>query len=448
MSTGSHKPPEVSVVMATRDRCEPLRLTLSSLVAQRFPEGGFEVIVTDDGLDDGTSAMVRSFSDRLTLHYHHENGPGFLSAAQAGNTGARLASAPVLVFLEAGVLAGPDLLASHLTVQTEASAGRVAIGDVRGRRPDGDAAELAEAAGTLPPEEILRQYRDASPFRECRRGDLARARSGVTAGVAPWLSFRLVNTSLRTADFWEAGGFDESFRGRGVEDIELGFRLFARGIPFVLSPAAWALGARPRRRQPSGPATGPADVPGSPDVPGPAGPPSDDARDARQNALRFLLGHPHPAVELTWALSGEDRRGRIEGEFTRLLAWTERCRDLPVTAEIEQAVEHLPEGADVVVLGCGGTLPDALPPGASIADFDPALLEEAAVSGDHRTANVIGIRTPFADRSADVVVITSRLAGVWAAWHREILAEAHRIGTRVYVALPVPAGVPAPPARR
>jgi hypothetical protein len=37
----------------------------------------------------------------------------------------------------------------------------------------------------------------------------------------------------------------------------------------------------------------------------------------------------------------------------------------------------------------------------------------------------------LADKSVDVVIVTSRLAGIWAAWGVEILAEAHRVGLSV-----------------
>jgi hypothetical protein len=216
-------------------------------------------------------------------------------------------------------------------------------------------------------------------------------------------------------DFWDVGGFDEGFSGQGLEDVELGFRLYARGLPFVLSREAWAL--KTSRH--------PAEVANGIDI-------------DRHNALRFLLCHQHPAVELTWALHEAGSRHEVEDEYVKILIWEERCRKLPVSAEIGQATAGLPDGTRVVVLGCGGDLPDTFPAGSSVVDFDSDLLEKAVAGGRHRGANVIGIRTPFADRSADVVVITSRLAGAWRRWHREILTEARRIGRRVHVALPIP----------
>src|SRR5579871_3703434 len=102
-------PPGISVVIPTYNRREQLRRTLDSLVAQRFPAAGFEVVVADDGSSDGTGDMVRSFEDRLAVRYWFQEDLGFRAAA-ARNAGARLATAPILAFLDAGTIAGPDFV--------------------------------------------------------------------------------------------------------------------------------------------------------------------------------------------------------------------------------------------------------------------------------------------------------------------------------------------------
>ncbi len=45
--------------------------------------------------------------------------------------------------------------------------------------------------------------------------------------------------------------------------------------------------------------------------------------------------------------------------------------------------------------------------------------------------HAIGLHTPLEDHSVDVVVLTSRLAGLWERWCLPILAEARRIGREV-----------------
>jgi hypothetical protein len=41
------------------------------------------------------------------------------------------------------------------------------------------------------------------------------------------------------------------------------------------------------------------------------------------------------------------------------------------------------------------------------------------------------MRTPLPDHAVDVVLLTSRLSGLWDRWGQEIVLEARRIGREV-----------------
>jgi glycosyltransferase involved in cell wall biosynthesis len=68
----------LSVVIPTRDRREVLLETLRTLEAQHAPEGGFEVIVVDNGSSDGTPDAVEELraSARMPLELVREPGTG------------------------------------------------------------------------------------------------------------------------------------------------------------------------------------------------------------------------------------------------------------------------------------------------------------------------------------------------------------------------------------
>jgi GT2 family glycosyltransferase len=53
-----------------------------------------------------------------------------------------------------------------------------------------------------------------------------------------WLYFLTGNASARKDDLDAVGRFDESFTGYGHEDLELGYRLQAHGVPIVYEPKA------------------------------------------------------------------------------------------------------------------------------------------------------------------------------------------------------------------
>lgn len=98
--------PDVSVIIPTRDRCDRLRLTLRSALAQRGVV--FEVIVVDDGSSDGTARMVESFGDaRISVLRNDVS----LGESSARNRGIEEASGTWIAFLDDDDLWAPDKLA-------------------------------------------------------------------------------------------------------------------------------------------------------------------------------------------------------------------------------------------------------------------------------------------------------------------------------------------------
>ncbi len=51
--------PVISVVIATFNRCDVLKVTLDRLMLQTVSPSEFEVLVVDDGSGDGTEEMVK-----------------------------------------------------------------------------------------------------------------------------------------------------------------------------------------------------------------------------------------------------------------------------------------------------------------------------------------------------------------------------------------------------
>ncbi len=84
---------EVSVIIPTYNRREPLRKALASVLAQRAT--AFEVIVVDDGSSDATGAMIEKEFPSVRCLYQSNRGP-----AAARNRGIETASAEWIAFLD------------------------------------------------------------------------------------------------------------------------------------------------------------------------------------------------------------------------------------------------------------------------------------------------------------------------------------------------------------
>ena len=91
----------VSVIIAAYNEAECIGRCLSTLAEQSHPS--YEVIVVDDGSDDGTSDIAREFGVQVLRGSHQ--GPGL-----ARNLGASQSSGEVLVFIDADMSFDRDFL--------------------------------------------------------------------------------------------------------------------------------------------------------------------------------------------------------------------------------------------------------------------------------------------------------------------------------------------------
>jgi GT2 family glycosyltransferase len=135
--------------------------------------------------------------------------------AAARNAGIEKAVGEFIVFIDDDVVPEAGLLAEHVRAHREADREVVVIGPLL--TPEGFA--MAPWA-RWEQEMLMKQY------RALLRGDWQPSPRQFYTG----------NASLRRSQILAAGGFDESFRR--AEDVELAYRLAARGLGFVFTMKA------------------------------------------------------------------------------------------------------------------------------------------------------------------------------------------------------------------
>lgn len=85
-----------SVIIPLYNKAPYIRKTVVSVLGQTF--GDFELIIVDNGSNDGSSEIVSRFNDpRLSVHRMEEN----VGVSNARNIGVGLSSAPYVTFLDA-----------------------------------------------------------------------------------------------------------------------------------------------------------------------------------------------------------------------------------------------------------------------------------------------------------------------------------------------------------
>lgn len=179
-----------TIIVPTFNRGGVLGLTLPRLLGQDFARDDYEVLVIDDGSEDGTAEALRKL-DSPHLGYHRFDHAG---VAAARNRGLERARGELLVFLDDDAFVGPDFLGRRVAAHA-AAPGLVATGPI---------IEVVE----IPPEVPRAHF---------------------------WKGFHRIpfpggNASVRKEYVERAGGFDESFCQYGWEDTEFARRLWRLGI--------------------------------------------------------------------------------------------------------------------------------------------------------------------------------------------------------------------------
>jgi len=201
---------DASIVIPTYNKLSYLRVTLKSLRSLDFPQNSFEVVVVDDGSQDGTGDYLSAghFVFRFQSVSHETN----RGRSAARNTGLRLAKGRVVVFLDDDMSVVPEFLRVHIHEHGQAS-NRVVLGNVR------STPEVARTA--------LVRYLDSRGVHKLKKGQ-----------QVPFRYFATGNVSAKRDLLLKGGLFDEQFKEFGGEDLELGCRLHKIGAEFAYAPRA------------------------------------------------------------------------------------------------------------------------------------------------------------------------------------------------------------------
>lgn len=207
--------PEVSIIIPVRNAASVLARQLNALVEQdsRAP---FEVVVADNGSEDGTPLIAAGYSDRLPIRV--VDASAVTGASAARNEGARHARAGRLAFLDADDVADPGWLSALRRAQRDHEHS-VLMG------------RLDFSTANDP--DVLRAYRYdtdrslAADGRSLQSREVDPAHQTLPGG----------NFSLPRETWLELGGMREDFP-YGAEDLDFGLRASDAGHPVVLVPDA------------------------------------------------------------------------------------------------------------------------------------------------------------------------------------------------------------------
>lgn len=207
--------PLLSVVIPTYQRCASVHRALQALSRQTLPAKDFEVIVSIDGSEDGTTDLVGAFAAPYALHGVWQANAGRASACNRGIT---VSLGRIIVLLDDDMEPLPGCLQAHWRAHQGAQR-RAVMGAVP--------VALNEQSGPT--------ARYIGEKFETHGAKLAQ--SGYSIGFRDFYSG---NLSVRRDVMVEVGLFDPEFKVYGNEDSELALRLLRAGVELVYDREAAA----------------------------------------------------------------------------------------------------------------------------------------------------------------------------------------------------------------
>lgn len=199
---------KISVVIATYNRSDIIRMTLRCLAEQTLNPLEFEVIIVDDGSSDGTEAAVEEMKPvlpyKLTYLKHANRGISFTQ-----NRGIRAAVAPIVCLIADDIHLDPGALEEHVRDHE--------------MNPGPNIAVLGKVIQSpVLGQSVFLKVWDPFRFRELEdRREL------------PCYFFFACNISCKRAFLLGNGLFNETLVKEGAyahEDVELGYRLEKKGL--------------------------------------------------------------------------------------------------------------------------------------------------------------------------------------------------------------------------
>jgi glycosyltransferase involved in cell wall biosynthesis len=206
-----------SVIIPTFNRRDTVLSTIQSVLEQNYARSDYEVIIVVDGGTDDTEQALRKFDTESRLRVLVQENRGLPGAR---NSGFRVASGELLIFLDDDMICTREWLRAHVAAH-QLSSGRETVGLGAIYIPADHPSRLA-----------------AETFRLGQGAEFLRHRDNPDR-LWPANVWSFANTSITRRLLESVGGFDERFRMR--EDCELGTRLLKAGMrqQFVADAVAY-----------------------------------------------------------------------------------------------------------------------------------------------------------------------------------------------------------------
>ncbi len=207
--------PKISVVIPTYNGASTLTATVDSLFKQSISLSDYEVIAINNNSTDSTEEVLKTLKQKYPeFKYFFQPIQG---VAPTRNKGAQLAKADIILFLDDDMIVSKELLAQHIKSREKHFGTVLGYFETDWKQKKDKFLDFLEESG----------HQNVFNFKD---GD-----------IVSYKYFYTGNISVQREYFEKVGGFDENFPGPGVEDIDLGYRMYCYGDRIMFNKKASSL---------------------------------------------------------------------------------------------------------------------------------------------------------------------------------------------------------------
>ncbi|RCX17585.1 GT2 family glycosyltransferase [Anaerobacterium chartisolvens] len=226
-----NKKKRFSFIIPTYQNKRLIKNTLQSLNRQNgYSKEDYEAVVIDDGSTDGTCEYIQGVNTNYSIEYIYLHRSSKSSRARARNAGISAAAGEIIVFIDGDMLIRENYL-KELDRCFRASEDILVIGNRVMMTEEVSYEELTQ-------EECFKGSKfEINSFEnlEIRHIIFKHLSYNSCCYIHPWLQTFSCNMAVLKKHLDKNGGFDEGFKGWGIEDVELGYRLYKSGLRIIIN---------------------------------------------------------------------------------------------------------------------------------------------------------------------------------------------------------------------
>ncbi len=225
----NHSALKYSFIIPTYNNKVLLKNTLEALNYQAG-YGHYEVILVDDGSIDNTYSYIKGVNRNYSLKYLFLERSEDSCRARTRNYGWRNAHGKIIVFIDSDIIVRPDYL-EELERCFSVSNEIAVIGNRLLLNKENTFYDITSC-------DIFRNNRfdyNRLDILEFRHFLYEITSYNINALQYPWMQLYSCNVAVPKKFLEKTGGFDESFKGWGLEDVELGYALFEKNVDIIIN---------------------------------------------------------------------------------------------------------------------------------------------------------------------------------------------------------------------